>query len=66
MTDQTSLYYDAFLVRIWSDNASADWRATVEHAHSGKRETFTSVEQFITFMQKKADLSTSQATTELN
>ncbi len=56
-----SLYYDAFLVRIWSDNGLADWRATVEHVGSGKRETFASVEKFITFMQKKVDLATHQS-----
>jgi len=62
--EKTPLYYDAFLVRIWSDNASADWRATVEHARSGKQETFASIEQFITFMQKKANLSIIQSSTK--
>ncbi len=57
-----TLYYDAFLVRIWSDNGSADWRATVEHVRSGKQETFTSAEQFLSFMQKKTDLSTHPGT----
>ncbi len=62
--ERISLYYDAFLVRIWCDNASADWRATVEHARSGRQETFASSEQFITFMQKKVDISTFQLTTK--
>lgn len=45
------LYYDAFLVRIWVDNGATDWRATVEHVSNGKRQTFTSVETFLAFVQ---------------
>jgi len=53
---KVALHYNAFLVRIWSDNGSTDWRATVEHVGSGERETFATIEKFITFIQKKAGL----------
>ena len=63
-SEQTYLYYDAFLVRIWRDNGPAAWRATVTPVGSSKGETFATIDQFIAFMQKKADYAAQAADTK--
>lgn len=55
----SKLYYDAFLVRIWVDDVS-NWRATIEHVSNGKRQTFTSVEDFLAFIQSQIVTSTKE------
>jgi hypothetical protein len=52
-----------FMVRLWSETAGEtaqpDWRGVVEHAASGQRRYFTSLDDLTAFLQ--AQLATSIA-----
>ena len=52
--------YASFLVRLWREGdaelpaPAADWQGEVEHIQSGRRWTFSTLEELLDFLQRPA------------
>ncbi|MFQ6102263.1 MAG: hypothetical protein ACE5OS_13670 [Anaerolineae bacterium] len=57
----TSIEYASFLIRLWreaSANATApaaDWQGEVEHIQSGRRWTFSTLDELLGFLRRQAE-----------
>jgi len=47
--------YLAYLLRLWQvrDKGQADWRASVENAHTGEQQGFASLAELFTFLERE-------------
>jgi hypothetical protein len=45
--------YHAYLLRLWREDASAPWRASLQEAHAGQLVNFASVAQLIAFIEEQ-------------
>lgn len=43
--------YMAFLLRLWRENETTPWRATLENPHTGVRQGFSDPKSLFTFLQ---------------
>lgn len=46
--------YRAFVLRMWQ-SADENWRIMLENIHTGERNTFTSLEKLMIFLQDKQE-----------
>jgi hypothetical protein len=46
--------YHAYLVRVWRDDETTPWRASIEDAHTGESRGFASLEALFAFMRSQA------------
>ncbi|MCC7360499.1 MAG: hypothetical protein IT317_13535 [Anaerolineales bacterium] len=44
--------YLAFLLRLWREDESADWRATLESSHTGERRGFASLSALAAYLRE--------------
>ncbi|MBK8434556.1 MAG: hypothetical protein IPL28_26125 [Chloroflexi bacterium] len=47
-------YYQAYLVRLWRDEASAPWRVTVTYVRTGEQHHFPTIAAYLAFMEERA------------
>jgi len=50
---ETTSNYLAYLLRLWRDNETAPWRATVEDARTGKSRSFANLKVLVAFLEKR-------------
>lgn len=53
--------YQAYMLRLWQDEAGTDWRASLENPHTGERRGFASLEALFTFLKQRAGQSDQDA-----
>jgi len=57
MTDGRANHYRAYLLRLWRDDETAPWRASLKDAHRAAPDeqtvTFSSVEALLAFLEKQ-------------
>ncbi len=47
-----SRQYSAFLLRLWRNQASQPWRATLQNAESGEQMHFANLTQLVTYLEQ--------------
>lgn len=53
--------YASFLIRLWRERSperqepTADWRSEVEHIQSGRRWTFSTLDEMLGFLRRQAE-----------
>jgi hypothetical protein len=50
MKKPQKLHYMSFLLRIWQDDPTSGWRATLEETQTGQRHGFTKLEDLFAFL----------------
>ncbi len=53
MKEKTINIYLAYLLRLWRDDETAPWRATVEDASTGQRFGFANLKALFVFLEKQ-------------
>ena len=56
METKKSPKYLAYLLRLWQEDDSTPWRATLENAHTGERHGFASLGRLLAFLQDQTGL----------
>jgi hypothetical protein len=51
MTNTYESLYLAFLLRMWRENESTPWRATLENAHTNEQHVFADLIDLYTFLE---------------
>lgn len=51
MNEKEGFTYRAFLLRLWNEDPDAPWRLTLEHARSGERRHFATVQQLSAYLE---------------
>jgi hypothetical protein len=53
--------YVSFLIRLWRERSpespepSADWHSEVEHIQTGRRWTFSALDELLSFLRRQAE-----------
>jgi hypothetical protein len=45
--------YAAFLLRLWREQDSAPWRATLQDPHTGERRSFGSLARLVAYLEEQ-------------
>ncbi|HHJ06400.1 MAG TPA: hypothetical protein ENK24_02755 [Anaerolineae bacterium] len=53
MKKETASTYLAYLLRLWRDNETVPWRASVEDARTGERRGFANLKTLLAFLEKQ-------------
>ena len=48
--------YLAYLLRLWRDDESTPWRASLENPHTGERKIFSSLKKLVEYLQEQTGL----------
>lgn len=65
MKEKTTDTYLAYLLRLWRDDETAPWRATVEDASTGKRFGFANLKALFVFLEKQTGVLLALDKTEI-
>lgn len=58
--------YRAFLLRLWQEQGSQQWRITLEDAHTGHRQGFRSIDDFVAFLRSSEPHDSYNSSTQGN
>jgi hypothetical protein len=47
--------YAAYLIRLWRDESSGPWRVSIYDPHTGERQNFASMRQFVHFLETRTN-----------
>ena len=53
--------YFAYLVRVWREEGTRQWRATVEDPHSSERRSFSDLGQLFAFLRERTQQADARA-----
>jgi hypothetical protein len=55
MAMKKSLNYFSYLLRVWRENDTAPWRASLEDAHTGERRNFARLQDLFKAVESETD-----------
>lgn len=56
-------HYQSYLLRIWlvEEESKFEWRASLENAHTGERQGFTTLARLIAYLESHTEVIRSEA-----